>query len=391
MPERTRTIRRYRCAETTASARAAIWVRRVSTSSSSSSSEVAKAPSTSTVIRWSCSRSSASDSPAWSGRPPTEPDAPPASASDSGACPVSGSEPDPALAATADPGAGRVSVSDSAPGTSQLTAYRQRRPPRALHSVSVIKADGRSNSAGIWERSPRVISHRWAWRGCRGWGATATRAWSLPSSSVAAAEVVSKCSSTPPTSSMTARVEPRARSRSANWRPSGVKRSTSPTWSPMAPSPVTRAAALSSATVRVSELQRVGSASSAKGRRSPASASIWATPASPRWAWTTPIRTRTADPETSWPTPTSCVTSATSMDIAGHSPLGTGTAPRTSASSLSSTGPEGFLTAQLPSWMQDCSGLQPERAGVAGRTTPRRPAWGGGSGRPPTSVSRLAP
>ncbi len=148
------------------------------------------------------------------------------------------------------------------------------------------------------------------------------------SSSVAAAEVVSKCSSTPPTSSMTARVEPRARSRSANWRPSGVKRSTSPTWSPMAPSPVTRAAALSSATVRVSELQRVGSASSAKGRRSPASASIWATPASPRWAWTTPIRTCTADPETSWPTPTSCVTSATSMDIAGHSPLGTGTAPR---------------------------------------------------------------
>ena len=155
-------------------------------------------------------------------------------------------------------------------------------------------------------------------------------------------------------------------------RPSGVKRSASPTWNPMAPSPVTRAAALSRATVRVSELQRVGSASSAKGRWSSARASTWTTPASPGGRGPSPIRTCTADPETSRPV----------ADLVRHVCHVNGHCwsftPRHRLRSsklalgllLSSTSPEGFLTAQLPSWMQDCPGLQSD-SGPAGSRTSR--------------------
>ncbi len=59
MPGRTRIIRRYRWAATTASARAAIWERSDSTSSLISWLVIENAPSIRTLIRLSSARSSA--------------------------------------------------------------------------------------------------------------------------------------------------------------------------------------------------------------------------------------------------------------------------------------------------------------------------------------------
>ena len=319
---------------TTASARAAIWVSRDSTSSSRSSSEVAKAPSTSRLIRSSCSRRSAGSTGSEVPGSPTVRGLAPVlvgrvrraargrrGGRDGGRrgrrlrAVVGGGAPDPGRVLPAE----GVEAAPAAPGAAlglgdQGRAPGRRAPGSGTEGLGSSRTGGRGAADGASGpprpgRGPRPPRRRRRTRSSRS-GRSPARCAAAPRG-----------------------IEPSARSRSPNAVPSGVNSSTSPTWRPMAPSPVTRAAALSRATVSVSELQRVGSASSVKDRRSPARARAWATPTSPLWARTmADQRTWTTDPETSRPLPASCLTSATSIDIAGHSPLGNHAAPRTCAS-----------------------------------------------------------
>ena len=173
---------------------------------------------------------------------------------------------------------GRRHRSASVRGSSQLNAYRQNRPPRALHSVSVMRAGARPKSGGdLGQQAPGHLAQVGV-PARPGAGVDLDQRMvrgHLEGDRLAGGVEVGD-----------ERPDVLERLLGGAERPEPVDEAgavgggeeRSPTWRPTAPSPVTRAAALNRATISSRELQAPMSPRVAKERPSPARASAWATP-----------------------------------------------------------------------------------------------------------------